>query len=333
MISIIVPVYNVEPYLRKCLDSIVGQTYLDLEILLIDDGSTDYSGKICEEYAELDERIKFFHTENQGLSAARNLGLDYAKGEYIGFVDSDDWIESDMYEVLLKRAEETEADVAECGIFVEHPERTEIIARQNKVIDGKEALARLLSNSLLSAIWNRLWKRECFASIHFPENRVYEDIATTYRVFCDINCVCIVSEEKYHWLQREKSLSKKRAIYNLEGYWLSYRERYEFLQDHVDENIKAELLRSCAEAAARTWSNYFNCNIEERNSAGSFLCEIHLFTKKYTPLFGRDGWELRLKLGILFPHYLNAFSLRTAWLLDLFYKRVIMSFVPDRGAT
>ena len=128
MISVIVPVYNVEPYLRKCLDSIVNQTYRDFEILIIDDGSTDGSGRICDEYAEKDSRIKVFHTENRGLSCARNLGLAEAKGEWIGFVDSDDWIEPDMYEVLIRRAEETGADVVECSHY--------------KELDGKTITAR-----------------------------------------------------------------------------------------------------------------------------------------------------------------------------------------------
>ena len=103
MISIIVPVYRVEPYLRQCIESILGQTYRDIEVLLIDDGSPDHSREICDEYAEKDGRVRVFHTENRGLSAARNLGLQEAKGEYIGFVDSDDWIEPEMYEVLLGR--------------------------------------------------------------------------------------------------------------------------------------------------------------------------------------------------------------------------------------
>lgn len=100
MISVIVPMYNVELYLRKCLDSIVNQTYKNIEILIIDDGSTDNSGMICDEYAQKDDRIKVFHTENQGLSSARNLGLDEATGDWVGFVDSDDWIDDDMYDVL-----------------------------------------------------------------------------------------------------------------------------------------------------------------------------------------------------------------------------------------
>ncbi len=115
MISIIVPVYKDEPYLRQCVDSILNQTYRDIEVLLIDDGSPDRCGEICDEFAKKDQRIRVFHTENKGLSAARNLGLREAKGEYIGFVDSDDWIEPDMYEVLLKRMQETGADISVCS--------------------------------------------------------------------------------------------------------------------------------------------------------------------------------------------------------------------------
>jgi len=119
MISVIVPVYKVEQYLRQCIESILNQTYQDLEILLIDDGSPDRCGIICEEYAKKDPRIKVFHTENHGLSAARNVGLQIAKGEYIGFVDSDDWIEPDMYEILLRRLEETDTDISVCEIWRE----------------------------------------------------------------------------------------------------------------------------------------------------------------------------------------------------------------------
>ena len=116
MISVIVPVYKVEPYLRQCVDSILGQTYRDIEVLLIDDGSPDRCGEICEEYAGKDARVRVFHTENNGLSSARNLGLREAKGEYIGFVDSDDWIDPDMYEILLRRIEESGTNVSVCGV-------------------------------------------------------------------------------------------------------------------------------------------------------------------------------------------------------------------------
>lgn len=120
MISVIIPVYNVEPYLRKCLDSIVNQTYRDLEILVVDDGSTDGSGAICDSYAEKDERVVVFHTENRGLSAARNLGLDNAKGEWINFLDSDDWMDSEGFEFAISVAEDKKADLVFWGYVKEY---------------------------------------------------------------------------------------------------------------------------------------------------------------------------------------------------------------------
>ena len=125
MISVIVPVYNVELYLEKCLDSILAQTYSDLEVLVIDDGSTDRCGEVCDRFAEQDHRIKEFHTENHGLSAARNLGLDQMQGKYVGFVDNDDWIEPDMYEMLFNIAEQTNADIVTCRFYKEYRNTTE----------------------------------------------------------------------------------------------------------------------------------------------------------------------------------------------------------------
>ena len=171
MISVIVPVYNVEPYLRKCLDSIVAQTYTDLEILVIDDGSTDRCGAICDSYAERDPRIRVFYTENRGLSAARNLGLDHATGEYIGFVDSDDWIEPDMYEVLLKKAVQTDADIVTCRFFQEYRDRTEEFpGPENEfATEGDEILRTYLFNKrICQDAWNNLYKAELFRSVRYP---------------------------------------------------------------------------------------------------------------------------------------------------------------------
>jgi glycosyltransferase involved in cell wall biosynthesis len=126
MISVIIPIYNVEPYLRECIDSIRNQTYQDLDIILINDGSQDKCGEICEDYAKKDTRIRVFHTGNKGLSAARNLGLREAVGEYIGFVDSDDWIEPDMYEILLRRIEETGTSISTCGVWTEFLKRKNV---------------------------------------------------------------------------------------------------------------------------------------------------------------------------------------------------------------
>ncbi len=116
-ISIIVPVYKVEPYLRKCVDSILAQTFTDFEVILVDDGSPDNSGKICDEYASKDSRVRVIHKENGGLSSARNAGIDVARGKYLGFVDSDDYIEKDMYELLYDNIVKEQADLSICGIY------------------------------------------------------------------------------------------------------------------------------------------------------------------------------------------------------------------------
>ena len=316
MISVIVPVYNVEPYLRKCLDSIVNQTYSDLEILVIDDGSTDGCGKICDEYVERDERVKVFHTENRGLSCARNLGLDEAKGEWIGFVDSDDWIEPDMYEALLKRAEETGADVVECGVYLEYQNKIEERKRKDSQYSGMESVRMLLRWELSDAVWDKLWKKECFSFTRFPEGRIFEEYATTYRLFLDANCISTIAGSKYHYLQRKGSLSNNHEMKNLVGYWLSHRERYEALYDQVDEETKPELMRFLATAASRTWAYYLDCPVKERETNNVIISEMNFFTKQHLPMFGDRKWHSSLRICVFFPHFLNRLSFGIAWFIN-----------------
>ena len=315
LISVIVPVFNVAPYLRKCLDSILNQTYENLEIIIIDDGSTDGSGSVCDEYKK-DERVKVFHTENRGLSAVRNKGLDEANGDWIGFVDSDDWIEPDMYEVLQKKAEETGADVVECGVFIKYPDRTERHKRRNVVLNGSEAIRALLNEELSENAWNKLWRKDCFDNTRFPTGRIFEDIATTYKIYSNINSFCSLTDEKYHYEQRRDSLSRQRTMKNLSDFWLSHFERYGNLQAQVDEKSRQRLLFYCASAAARTWAYYYDCMEKERNTYLDVIREMNLFIKKHIPLLGFTGWGLRLRVGVFFPHFLNCFSLRAAWLAN-----------------
>ena len=131
LISIIVPVYNVEKYLEKCVNSIVNQTYKNLEIILVDDGATDSSGKLCDKLAKIDNRIKVYHKENGGLSDARNYGVERATGDYIGFVDSDDYIDSEMYGKLYEAIKKENVDVAECNLKIIYPDREELFTEQN----------------------------------------------------------------------------------------------------------------------------------------------------------------------------------------------------------
>jgi len=321
MISVIVPVYNVEPYLRKCLDSIVGQTYRDLEILVIDDGSTDGSGAICDEYIQ-DGRVRVFHTENRGLSAARNLGLDNATGDWIGFVDSDDWIEPDMYEVLLRKAEETGADIVECGYYNEYPNEIVERGRKELMLSGNDALEMLLKGNLSNSVWNKLWKKRCFATIRYPIGRIYEDVATTYLVFYSAKSICSISDCKYHYYWRPSSLSRRRDMRNLIGHWVSDKERYEFLYNKVCIDLQSILLCICSRSIVTTWMYYYDCAGEERKRHKDSLIEMNRFSKSNIPLFGEKGWSWKHRICVCLTHFNNRISLRVAWIMKWIGKRV-----------
>jgi len=321
MISVIIPVYNVEPYLRKCLNSVIDQTYRDLEILIVNDGSTDGSGRICDEY-KTDERVRVFHTENRGLSAARNLGLDNASGDWIGFVDSDDWIEPDMYEVLFKKAEETGADVVECGEFLEYTNKTIERKRSDSQMCCTEAIRLLIHGSISNAVWNKLWKRSCFEHIRFPENRTFEEYATTYRIYTLVSMMCTVDAIKYHYQFREDSLSRTHTMKNLLDFWIVNKERMDVLWNRVDEDGKRDLLRNCAISISRIWAYFYDSNTEEHMEFKPHLSDIKTFVNNNYPLLGLKDWSLWLKVGTFFPHFDNSVSLRFAWLFNWIRKRI-----------
>lgn len=313
MISIIVPVYNVEPYLRKCLDSILGQTHRDLEILIIDDGSTDGSGKICDEY-RYDERVRVFHTENRGLSAARNLGLDSASGDWIGFVDSDDWIEPDMYEVLIRKGEETGADVVECGCHADYTTTSYEHSAIQRTVCGIDAVEALIKGEIRTQVWNKIWRSTLFTDVRFPEGRSFEDVATTYKLVGNAT-VTGEPEPPYHWIQRKSSISQSHDQQNLIDYWLVHKQRYEDLKDSVCEETKAVLLQLCAYAIARTW--VWNLKSE---CPSEYIDEMNVFTRNNYPAFGYAEWPLSLKMTIFLARFKNKASFSIAYILNQLYR-------------
>ena len=205
LISIIIPVYNVEQYLNRCIDSVINQTYKNLEIILIDDGSTDNSGKICDEYALKDNRIKVIHKENGGVSSARNVGLDIAKGEYIGFVDSDDFIELDMYETLLNKMLETGSQLIVCNWF--YGINDNWIENQNFPVQKKLTTNEALENFYWCMFsWNKLFNRKIIEKVRFPENCGYgEDIFICLETYIKSNNIVCLNKPKYYYRQNEKS--------------------------------------------------------------------------------------------------------------------------------
>lgn len=208
IISVIIPIYKVEQYLSKCVESVLNQTYKYLEIILVDDGSPDKCGVMCDEYANNDSRIKVIHKENGGLSDARNAGLKLARGDYIGFVDSDDWVEPEMYETMMNYIIKYEADLAICCVSKERADKIEVqnIGR-DFIYSRQKALYELIRDiDVQSFAWNKLYRRTLFREIEFPKGRLFEDTLTTYRVFEKIRRAVHINKSFYHYLRREDSI-------------------------------------------------------------------------------------------------------------------------------
>lgn len=215
-LSIIVPVYNVEAYLRQCLDSILAQTFEDIEVIAVDDGSTDHSGKICDEYAANDCRILVIHKENGGLADARNAGLDAASGKYIAFVDSDDWIQPKMFETLLKRQEETEADITACTMhfFSDDGKIDEVWPRieQDYVYKRDDFINHFfpdVKRSLMPSVCNKVFKRDIFYTIRFPFGKKYEDAYIQLDTYHCAKTIAVVNEPLYEYRKRAGSITAK----------------------------------------------------------------------------------------------------------------------------
>lgn len=248
LISVIVPVYNVEPYLRRCVDSILRQTYRNLEVLLVDDGSTDSSGDICEEYARQDSRVTVLHQKNGGLSAARNTGIERAGGACLAFVDSDDFIDSRMLETLYQDLTEQGADAAVCGYRLFGPQ-DEILPIDFSVpvqcMSGRDAIrSTLVSDEIGDFAWNKLYRKELFQSIRYPLGRMMEDQGTTYRIFLQCKKVAYHPVQMYYYYQRPDSILHRR---NLKFYedkfdmgWQKYQALKEVYPD-MQENDAAML--------------------------------------------------------------------------------------------
>lgn len=207
LISVIVPVYNVEPYLRKCVDSILNQTYRNLEIILVDDGSPDGCPAICDEYAEKDERVKVIHKKNGGLSDARNAGMAVARGEYLSFVDSDDMLPPDAMEILIKTAISEKADIVIGGHnrFEDAPAAPNDLQFSVKRWTPVEAMADMLRNGCAS--WARLYRRELHQSILFPVGEINEDEAIVLPLLEKCKTIAVTNAVVYHYRCRPESIT------------------------------------------------------------------------------------------------------------------------------
>lgn len=212
VISIIVPVYNVEKYLCRCIDSILEQTIKNYELILVDDGSTDNSGKICDDYQKKKEQIVVIHKENGGLSSARNAGIDIATGEYFGFVDGDDFIDNDMYEFLYNNIIKEEAEISVCGSFDCYDGKiSKILPPYYKVMNQEDAIKSILDGKIAGAsACNKLYKREIFNDIRYPIGKTSEDAFIIIELLMKCNKIVISSKQKYYYFHRENSITTCR---------------------------------------------------------------------------------------------------------------------------
>jgi len=222
MISVLVPVFNVEKYLRRCIESILSQTYKDIELILVDDGSQDCSGIICDEYAKKDSRIKVIHQENGGLSIARNSGLDIAQGEYIGFVDSDDYIHKDMYQTLYDTLTKNDVDLAICNYINDDDNNTRLWKDYHPqlvddIITPYEALKRSINDLNYVVVWNKLFKREIFDDIRFPPGKIYQDNYVIPKAIYKCKKIATLSVPLYYYyLNMESITNQEYSIKNLD---------------------------------------------------------------------------------------------------------------------
>lgn len=210
LISVIVPVYKVEAYLNRCISSITQQTYTNLEIILVNDGSPDRCPAMCDAWAEKDHRIRVIHKENSGLSDARNAGMAAATGEYIGFVDSDDWIDPDMYCFLCEKMERTESDIAACGVEMAWEDGTpprQLTKVGSCVLEAEEAMRAVIEESWIKApVWYKLYRAELVRDIPFPVGKCHEDVFWTYQAVGRAKRVAVFDAPCYHYLQRAGSI-------------------------------------------------------------------------------------------------------------------------------
>lgn len=232
-ISIITPVYNAEQYLSQCIDSIIDQTFQDWELILINDGSEDNSGIICDQYAAKDSRIRVLHKKNSGQADSRNIALSMARANLIGFVDSDDWIEPDMYETLYETLINKGVDIVICGYFIDYKNSSLPSCKGGNIIiyEKEKALKLIWEDKIIKSFPCDKLFRKAVISRPFPKAYYYEDYATLFKWFMEAERIALIESPKYHYRQRKNSTSHDGDPQKNFHFFLAEWERYHYLQN------------------------------------------------------------------------------------------------------
>lgn len=297
MISVIMPIFNTKQYLGRAIESVLHQTYKDWELILVDDGSFDGSEDMCDYYIKKENRIRVIHQENRGLSGARNTGMKYASGEYIQFLDSDDWLYPDTLKIVYETAVSSDSDMV---IFDAQYEGDNFSWHEKSIIpdgtyDSLVILEKLAKPSIPPYAWNKFCRRSLYEGISFPEGENWEDVATTFYPVSRAKKITVLGKPLYHYRQRPDAITKV-AIKNGSIYkwrFLQYRKRYEFLKINYPKMAVV-----AKESVFRNGLLYYSICLrgendnKERGKILKFLC-----SKEFDK--GLEGKKLRLARGLL----------------------------------
>lgn len=237
-VSVIIPVYNVEMFLERCVSSVCNQSFTDMEVILVDDGSTDHSGKLCDVLAEKDSRIKVIHQKNGGLSDARNTGIAYARGQWVSFVDSDDWVEECFVDNLLKEAEKNQCAIVGCSYrkVFENQQYDFSDKKYNlQIYEKKEIMSNLIDNKIQQVVWNKLYKKELIDRILFEKGKYHEDEFWSYQVFAKVNRYVEIDYVGYNYFQRADSIMGEQYSFKRLHAVEAKVQRQEFLEKNMPE--------------------------------------------------------------------------------------------------
>lgn len=317
LISIIIPVYNVEAYLDRCIQSVIHQTYQNLEIILVDDGSTDHSGKMCDAYAKSDKRIKVVHKSNGGLSDARNAGLAVVTGTYIGYVDSDDWIELEMYERMYAACVENQAELAICRYRNEYTTQNSVMsvdaALESDLIMplSREALLQIYlcgheKYVIYNSVWSKLFHRELVQDMIFPKGRNSEDIMYTTKAFCRLKKAVYLDSGFYHYVQ-----DRQGSIMNETKGKRMFRDEIPFWREHISY-IRTNVSETMGDLAAyyfwrRLLSYYLDLSkrsetrVDAKRLVNMMKKEAAAIRQVYKKVHGSRGDLLRMKVFLFSP--------------------------------
>lgn len=303
VISVIVPIYNVEQYLDKCINSILNQTYKNIEVILVDDGSPDNCGRICDNYSKKDSRIKVIHKENGGLSDARNVGIDNANGKYICFVDSDDYIENRYIELLYKAIKENNVDIAQCGIkkISDDEILIENIGYKN---DGVKKSKKMLEDLYTTnweniVVWNKMYLRELFDNIRFPKGKIHEDEYTTYKILYKTENVAILNKCLYNYRQNVDSITGKKFNMKRLDILEGLKERVNFFEINNEKKLYMLSLKLYIKKLRECYSNVKMYINDSKNIQQKIIREHNEYSKKLFKL-KNISLKSRIKTKIFF---------------------------------